>query len=84
MDDRSTVDYGRTEVISVNGNTDHVHHACPRCGYATRYKQYPIRCLCNRYDPKPFTFPWENDPAWQERIQQAKQRVAEHEASEKL
>jgi hypothetical protein len=38
-------------MISINGVTDHVHHACPRCGYATRYKQWPIRCLCNKYDP---------------------------------
>ena len=36
--------------VSINGVTDHVHHPCPVCGYATRYKQFgPIRCACNRY-----------------------------------
>ena len=68
-------------MIDIYGNShSHLHSPCPRCGYATRSKQWPIRCACNRYNPKPFTFPWENDPAWQERIRQAKQRVAEHEA----
>ena len=36
--------------VSINGVTDHVHHPCPRCGYATRYKQWPIGCLCNKYE----------------------------------
>ena len=37
--------------VSINGVTDHVHHPCPRCGFATRYKQWPIGCLCNKYEP---------------------------------
>ena len=64
----------------IYGHADeHLHSPCPVCGYARRYKQSPIRCACNRSDPKPFTFPWEKDPAWQERIRQANQRVAEAE-----
>jgi hypothetical protein len=35
--------------ISISGNSHpHLHHPCPRCGYATRFKQWPTRCLCNR------------------------------------
>ena len=30
----------------------HIHHhlsaPCPRCGYATRFKQWPNRCACSR------------------------------------
>jgi hypothetical protein len=37
--------------VSINGVTDHVHRPCPRCGYATRYKQWPIGCLCNKCEP---------------------------------
>ncbi len=55
------------------------HSPCPVCGRPTRFKQWPTHCACNRYDPKPFTFPWENNPARQEEIRQAKQRVAEWE-----
>jgi hypothetical protein len=70
-------------MMSISGNSDpHLHSQCPRCGYATRFKQWPIRCACNRYDSKPFTFPWENDPAWPEKIRQANQRVAEHQRSQ--
>jgi len=36
-------------MISINGVSGHVHSPCPRCGYATRFKQWPIRCLCNRH-----------------------------------
>ncbi len=55
---------------------------CPVCGYATRSKQYHIRCACNRHwtnEELEAHLPWNNDPAWQERIRQAKQRVAEWE-----
>ena len=39
--------------ISISGNSHpHLHHPCPRCGYATRFKQWGIRCLCNRYCSK--------------------------------
>ena len=63
--------------VSVHGTVHpHLHSPCPVCGYARRFKQFPERCACNRSDPKPFTFPWENDPEWQERIRQAKLRVA--------
>ena len=36
--------------ISISGNSHpHLHHPCPRCGYATRFKQFgPIRCLCSK------------------------------------
>jgi len=68
------------EMIDIHGHShSYLHRPCSVCGYATRSRQYPIRCACNRNDPKPFTFPWENDPAWQEEIRQAKQRVAEWE-----
>ena len=66
--------------ISIGGNAWQIHNPCPRCGYGTRFKQHPIRCACTRHDPTPFTFPWENDSEWQERIRQSKQRVAEWEA----
>jgi len=32
--------------VSISGNTWHVHAPCLRCGYGTRYKQWPIRCQC--------------------------------------
>jgi hypothetical protein len=33
--------------VSVGGHSDpHLHSACPRCGYATRYKQWPTNCAC--------------------------------------
>ena len=39
--------------ISISGNSHyHLHHPCPRCGYATRFKQWGIRCLCNRHCSK--------------------------------
>jgi len=34
--------------VSISGNMWHVYSPCPRCGYGTRFKQHPIRCLCNR------------------------------------
>jgi hypothetical protein len=37
-------------MISINGVSDHVHQPSPRCGYATRCRQWPIRCVCNRHD----------------------------------
>ncbi len=36
--------------VSISGSTEHVHHPCPRCGYGTRYRQFPIRCACNQGD----------------------------------
>ncbi len=34
--------------VSVRGNSDpHLHSPCPRCGYATRYKQWPVTCACS-------------------------------------
>jgi hypothetical protein len=34
--------------VSVRGQTDpHLHSLCPRCGYATRYKQWPTKCACS-------------------------------------
>lgn len=33
--------------VSVWGNTHpHLHSPCPRCGFATRFKQWPNRCAC--------------------------------------
>ena len=67
------------------------HTPCFVCGYGTRFKQYPIRCLCNRDCSKEelqkwprFRRPEADDPAWQERIRQAKQRVAKWEQSQGL
>jgi hypothetical protein len=36
--------------VSTSGNSHpHLHSPCPRCGYATRFKQFgPIRCLCSK------------------------------------
>lgn len=34
--------------VSVRGNNDpHLHSPCPRCGYATRHKQWPVTCACS-------------------------------------
>jgi hypothetical protein len=34
--------------VSVRGNSDpNLHSPCPRCGYATRYKQWPVTCACS-------------------------------------
>jgi hypothetical protein len=34
--------------VSVRGLSDlHLHSPCPQCGYATRYKQWPITCACS-------------------------------------
>ena len=34
--------------VNVRGVSDpHLHHPCPVCGYATRYKQWPSRCACS-------------------------------------
>jgi hypothetical protein len=34
--------------VSVRGLSDpHLHAPCPQCGYATRYKQWPIKCACS-------------------------------------
>ena len=34
--------------VSVRGHSDrHLHSPCPQCGYATRYKQWPIRRACS-------------------------------------
>jgi hypothetical protein len=31
--------------VSVRGHTDpRLHSPCPRCGYATRFKQWPTKC----------------------------------------
>jgi hypothetical protein len=32
--------------LSKNGNTEHIHAPCLRCGYGTRHRQYPINCTC--------------------------------------
>ena len=34
--------------VSIHGTVHpHLHHPCPQCGYATRYKQWPSRCACS-------------------------------------
>ncbi len=34
--------------VSVRGNVHpHLHSPCPRCGYATAFKQWEIRCGCS-------------------------------------
>jgi hypothetical protein len=34
--------------VSVRGHSyPHLHSACAQCGYATRYKQWPITCACS-------------------------------------
>ena len=74
-------------MIDIYGHSfEHLHTKCPVCGYATRFKQFPIRCACNRSCSKEELQKWPRfvrpelaDPAWQERIRQAKQGVAEHE-----
>lgn len=34
--------------ISVRGLSDlHLHHPCPQCGFATRYRQWPVKCACS-------------------------------------
>ena len=72
--------------VDIYGHShEHLHSACPVCGYATRFKQYRTRCACNRHwtnEELDAQLPWNKDPAWQEEIRQAKQRVAEHEARE--
>ena len=73
--------------VDIYGHShEHLHGPCPVCGYATRFKQFPTRCACNRNCSKKelqrwprFRRPELEDPAWQERIRQAKQRVAEWE-----
>lgn len=36
--------------VSVRGNVDpHLRSPCPQCGYATRYKQWPVTCACFDY-----------------------------------
>lgn len=35
--------------VSVRGLSDlHLHHPCPQCGFASRYKQWPIACACSK------------------------------------
>jgi hypothetical protein len=35
--------------VDIYGHSIHgLHSPCPVCGYATRYKQWPTRCACNR------------------------------------
>ncbi len=36
--------------VSIHGTVHpHLHNPCPRCGYATRFKQFgPIRCVCSQ------------------------------------
>ena len=48
--------------VSISGNTDHVHSPCERCGYGTRFKQFPIRCLCNRNCSKEELKAWPDSP----------------------
>lgn len=34
--------------VSVRGLSDlYLHSACPQCGFATRFKQWPITCACS-------------------------------------
>lgn len=72
--------------VDIYGHShEHLHSKCSVCGYATRSKQYRIRCACNRHWTKEqldAQLPWNKDPTWQEEIRQAKQRVAEHERSQ--
>jgi len=36
-------------MIDIYGHSfEHLPTKCPVCGYATRFKQFPIRCACNR------------------------------------
>ena len=35
--------------VDIHGHAHpHLHSLCLRCGYAARFKQWPIRCACNR------------------------------------
>ena len=34
-------------MLSASGSDlRHLHTTCPRCGFATRFKQFPLRCAC--------------------------------------
>lgn len=34
--------------VSVRGLSDpHLHSPCPQCGYATRFKQWTVKCACS-------------------------------------
>jgi hypothetical protein len=35
------------------GAFPHLHSPCDRCGYPTRYKQFPVVCLCTTPDRCP-------------------------------
>lgn len=35
------------------GSFPHMHRPCDRCGYATRYKQFPVACNCTTPDRCP-------------------------------
>src|SRR6478752_9514436 len=37
--------------VSVRG--PHWHRPCPKCGYATRFKQWPTACRCGPVTPDP-------------------------------
>lgn len=40
--------------VSARGTVHpHLHHPCPKCGYATRFKQWPISCLCTEAPAAP-------------------------------
>ncbi len=66
-------------MISIYGHSHpHLHSPCPRCGYATRFKQFgPMRCACNRYWTKEAMDAAVRGGTWQ-----ARQHVAEHERSQ--
>lgn len=45
-------------VVSVRGHSvPHFHFPCTRCGYATRYKQWPTTCACSGVQAQSATVP---------------------------
>ena len=43
--------------VSIHGTVHpHLHSPCPRCGYATRFKQWPTPCLCAHPHPMKSTY----------------------------
>jgi hypothetical protein len=43
--------------VSINGAVHpQLHHPCQRCGYATRFKQWPTPCLCAHPQPMENTY----------------------------
>ena len=49
--------------VSVRGNThEHLHSPCPRCGFARRFKQWPVTCACSREHRPDLPPPPESEP----------------------